>query len=89
VNEVNGIEAFAGEHITIWAKAESAIKASKAATAFAALTWLLFIVTVSVFGTCFRVTPSKSRATNFQGCRDAGRSQCELLIELFADLEFE
>ena len=53
VDELNGYEALAGVHVTVWAKAESAIKASKAATAFAALTWLLFILTVSVFGAYF------------------------------------
>jgi len=40
----------AGVQFVVWSKAESAIKASKAATAFAAFDWLLFIVTVAVFG---------------------------------------
>jgi hypothetical protein len=51
LDEVNGLGAYEGVHIAVWSKAESAIKASKAATAFAALNWVLFLVTLFVFGT--------------------------------------
>lgn len=53
MNELNGLEASVGLDIVVWSKAESAIKASKAATAFGALNWLLFVVTLIVFGTYY------------------------------------
>jgi len=68
-NYDNDIQAATGIHIpgTSFNKAETAAKTSRAATAFAALDWILFMVTLIAFGFYLHKHRIANGATGFAG----------------------